>query len=106
MSFVSIFLQLLYHLGARKIALHGLGAIGSIPYSFSTLCRNNLSCVTNKNNAVLPFNAGLVSLVDQLNRELNDARFIYLNSTGILSSGDPSVLGKSSNLLVEDVTIY
>ncbi|KAH8481093.1 hypothetical protein H0E87_031158 [Populus deltoides] len=86
-------IKLLYHLGARKIALSGLGPTGSIPYSFSTLCRNNLSCVTNINNAVLPFNAGLVSLVDQLNRELNDARFIYLNSTGILSSGDPSVLG-------------
>ncbi|XP_061943733.1 GDSL esterase/lipase At1g29670-like [Populus nigra] len=85
-------IKLLYVLGARKIALPGLGAIGSIPYSFSTLCRNNLSCVTNINNAVLPFNAGLVSLVDQLNRELNDARFIYLNSTG-MSSGDPSVLG-------------
>ncbi|KAG6738281.1 hypothetical protein POTOM_057890 [Populus tomentosa] len=83
---------LLYHLGARKIALPGLGPIGSIPYSFSTLCRNNLSCVTNINNALLPFNDRLVSLVDQLNRELNDARFIYLNSTG-MSSGDPSVLG-------------
>ena len=105
MSFVSVFLQLLYLLGARRIALPGLGAIGSIPYSFSTLCGNNLSCVTNINNAVLPFNDRLVSLVDQLNRELNDARFIYLNSTG-MSSGDPSVLGKSSNLLAEDVTIH
>uniref|UniRef100_A0A2K1WMM2 GDSL-motif lipase/hydrolase family protein n=1 Tax=Populus trichocarpa TaxID=3694 RepID=A0A2K1WMM2_POPTR len=85
-------IKLLHHLGARKIALPGLGPIGSIPYSFSTLCHNNVSCVTNINNAVLPFNVGLVSLVDQLNRELNDARFIYLNSTG-MSSGDPSVLG-------------
>ncbi|KAL9381752.1 hypothetical protein Peur_024787 [Populus x canadensis] len=86
-------IKLLYHLGARKIALPGLGPMGSLPYASSTLCPNNLSCVTDINNAVLPFNAGLVSLVGQLNRELNDARFIYLNSTGILSSADPSVLG-------------
>ncbi|KAG5232750.1 GDSL esterase/lipase [Salix suchowensis] len=95
---------LLYLLGARKIALPGLGSIGSIPYSVSTLCRNNLSCVTNINNAVQPFNARLVSLVDELNRELNDARFIYLNTSG-MSTGDPSMLGKSSILLV-DITIH
>ncbi|KAJ6697471.1 hypothetical protein OIU85_003807 [Salix viminalis] len=88
----SLQIRLLYLLGARKIALPGLGPIGSIPYSFSTLCRNNVSCVTNINNAVQPFNARLVSLVDELNRELTDARFIYLNTSG-MSSGDPSMLG-------------
>uniref|UniRef100_A0A6N2KBQ3 Uncharacterized protein n=2 Tax=Salix viminalis TaxID=40686 RepID=A0A6N2KBQ3_SALVM len=81
---------LLYLLGARKVALPGLGSIGSIPYSFSTLCRNNVSCVTNINNAVQPFNARLVSLVDELNRELTDARFIYLNTSGCQA---PSMLG-------------
>uniref|UniRef100_A0A6N2KIR1 GDSL esterase/lipase n=1 Tax=Salix viminalis TaxID=40686 RepID=A0A6N2KIR1_SALVM len=88
----SLQIRLLYLLGARKIALPGLGSIGSIPYSVSTLCRNNLSCVTNINNAVQPFNARLVSLVDELNRELTDARFIYLNTSG-MSAGDPSMLG-------------
>ncbi|KAL9381751.1 hypothetical protein Peur_024789 [Populus x canadensis] len=82
----------LYLFGARKIALPGLIPLGSIPYASSTLCLKNLSCVANINNAVLPFNAGLFSLVQQLNQELNDARFIYLNISG-MSSSDPSVPG-------------
>jgi len=84
-------------LGARKIALPGLIPLGSIPYASSTLCLKNLTCVANINNAVLPFNAGLFSLVHQLNQELNDARFIYLNISGMASS-DPSVPGKSSTM--------
>ncbi|KAG6738280.1 hypothetical protein POTOM_057889 [Populus tomentosa] len=51
----------------------------------------------NINNAVLPFNAGLFSLVHRLNKELNNARFIYLNISG-MSSSDPSVPGKSSTM--------
>lgn len=86
-------LKRLYHLGARKIALPGLGPVGSIPYAFSNLCRSNVAtCVANINSAAQVFDARLVLLVDRLNRDLKDARFIYLNSSG-MSSGDPSVLG-------------
>ncbi|KAJ6744435.1 FINGER PROTEIN putative-RELATED [Salix purpurea] len=67
------------------------------PYAFSTLCRNNLSCVANINNAVLSFNSRLLSLVHKLNKKLNEARFILLNIPG-MSSGDPSMLGKSSTM--------
>uniref|UniRef100_U7E0D8 Uncharacterized protein n=1 Tax=Populus trichocarpa TaxID=3694 RepID=U7E0D8_POPTR len=69
----------LYRFGARKLnclAWTGLVPLGSIPYASSTLCRKNLSCVANINNAVQPFNAGLFSLVHQLHKKLNDARFI------------------------------
>ncbi|KAJ6949005.1 hypothetical protein NC651_003117 [Populus alba x Populus x berolinensis] len=89
-------LKRLYHLGARKIALPGLGPVGSIPYAFSNLCRSNVAtCVANINSAAQVFDARLVLLVDRLNRDLKDARFIYLNSSG-MSSGDPSVLGTPS----------
>ena len=41
------------------------------------------------------FNKKLVSLVDQLNKELTDAKFIYVDSFGI-GSGDPSLAGMIS----------
>ena len=41
------------------------------------------------------FNKKLVSLVDQLNKELTDAKFIYVDILGI-GSGDPSLAGMIS----------
>lgn len=45
------------------------------------------------NKDVQLFNIGLDLLVNDLNRDLADAQFIYINVTEI-SSGDPSVFGK------------
>ncbi|KAF9666042.1 hypothetical protein SADUNF_Sadunf16G0187700 [Salix dunnii] len=82
-----------YYKTSRRIALPGLGPLGSIPYAFSNICRDNVATiVANINSATQIFYATLVLLVDRLNRDLKDAHFIYLNRSGI-SSRDPSVLG-------------
>lgn len=53
---------------------------------------NGSACVEMVNNAVSLFDNRLKPLVDRLNTELLDARFIYLNMTSI-TSGDPSIVG-------------
>ncbi|KAF7149897.1 hypothetical protein RHSIM_Rhsim02G0201300 [Rhododendron simsii] len=81
---------ILYNKGARKIALFGLGLIGCIPAEIANYGANG--CVDTVNKDVQLFNNGLDLLVNDLNRDLPDARFIYINVTEI-SSGDPSVFG-------------
>ncbi|KAM1796557.1 hypothetical protein ACFX11_036790 [Malus domestica] len=55
--------------------------------SFGT---NGTACVDSINRAVQPFNQKLVSLVDQLNTKLTDAKFVYVNSFGMGTSGIPN----------------
>ncbi|XP_058201169.1 GDSL esterase/lipase At1g29670-like [Rhododendron vialii] len=83
-------LKILYNEGARKIALFGLGLIGCIPAEIANYGANG--CVDTVNKDVQLFNNGLDSLVNDLNHDLADAQFIYINVTEI-SSGDPSVFG-------------
>eukprot|EP00257_Ricinus_communis_P026270 XP_025013684.1 uncharacterized protein LOC8267205 [Ricinus communis] len=85
-------LMALYNQGARKIALAGLGNIGCIPHSTAIRRRNGSLCADIMNEAVHLFNNQLVSLVQQLNRNLSDAKFIYINSTSI-AAGDPTTVG-------------
>ncbi|KAI4332315.1 hypothetical protein L6164_017237 [Bauhinia variegata] len=75
----------LHDYGARKFALSGLGLLG---------CRPNLldskgECNQEINNAVQLFNGGLRSLVDKLNEEYSDSKFIYVNYAAIQSSVFP-----------------
>ncbi|KAI4332310.1 hypothetical protein L6164_017232 [Bauhinia variegata] len=70
---------------ARKFALSGLGLLG---------CRPNLldsqgECNKEINDAVQLFNVGLRSLVDELNEEYSDSKFIYVNYAAIQSSVFP-----------------
>ncbi|CAL2252087.1 unnamed protein product [Prunus armeniaca] len=78
--------------GARKVALVGLGLIGCTPNAISTFGTNGSACVDKLNTAAQMFNQKLVSLVDQLNANLRDAKFIYVNSFG-MGSGDPAAAG-------------
>ncbi|BFG28013.1 hypothetical protein CerSpe_142870 [Prunus speciosa] len=78
--------------GARKVALVGLGLIGCTPNAISTFGTNGSACVDKLNSAAQMFNQKLVSLVDQLNANLRDAKFIYVNSFG-MGSGDPAAAG-------------
>lgn len=71
--------------GARKVALVGLGQVGCTPYSIST-GTNGSACVDKMNDAVQFFNEKLKSLVDQLNTNLTDAKFIYVNTYGMSGS--------------------
>ncbi|KAJ4827148.1 hypothetical protein Tsubulata_018810 [Turnera subulata] len=71
----------LYDAGARKIALFGVGRLGCIPF---VLASNGITqeIIT---RAVQLFNGRLVSLVDELNKDLANSKFIYINLTSIQS---------------------
>ncbi|CAI9787970.1 unnamed protein product [Fraxinus pennsylvanica] len=86
-------LRTLYSYGARKIAIFGLGLLGCIPQELAMYPpTNGSSCVEPINNAVQLFNNRLKPMIDDLNSNLSDAKFIYINITSI-SLGDPSSIG-------------
>ncbi|KAG8374660.1 hypothetical protein BUALT_Bualt10G0019100 [Buddleja alternifolia] len=72
-------LKTLYSYGARKISVSGLGPLGCIP---AVLARgsNGTACVDMVNDAVDLFNEKLKILVKDLNKNLTDAQFIFINA--------------------------
>ena len=89
------FSQTLHSYGARKVAIFGVGPIGCTPFAITSHGTNGSLCVDTINLDAQLFNKKLVSLVDQLNKELTDAKFIYVDIFGI-GSGDPSLAGMIS----------
>ncbi|PHT55817.1 hypothetical protein CQW23_04303 [Capsicum baccatum] len=77
-------LKELYEDGARKITLFGLPQIGCIPDQLKR--HDTLFCVDSTNQAVQLFNNKLKALVDDLNTNLPDAKFIYINMYSISSA--------------------
>ncbi|ESR49601.1 GDSL esterase/lipase [Citrus sinensis] len=83
-------LKILYKLGARKIAVFGLGLVGCTPGSVAIYGTSNSSmCVDSINMAVQIFNKKLIPLVDELNNNLQDAKFIYVDIFNISSTPTP-----------------
>ncbi|KAH9667897.1 GDSL esterase/lipase [Citrus sinensis] len=81
---------ILYKLGARKIAVFGLGLVGCTPGSVAIYGTSNSSmCVDSINMAVQIFNKKLIPLVDELNNNLQDAKFIYVDIFNISSTPTP-----------------
>ncbi|GAB4827114.1 hypothetical protein Ancab_034001 [Ancistrocladus abbreviatus] len=76
-------IRTLYSNGARKLVLIGVGQIGCSPNELAQNSPDGRTCVARINSANQIFNNKLKSLVDQLNRQLVDARFIYINAYGI-----------------------
>ncbi|KAK1424868.1 hypothetical protein QVD17_20208 [Tagetes erecta] len=76
-------LTTLYRLGARKIAVFGLGFIGCAPAEIAIFGTDGKSCVESINNVTKLFNDKLKPLVDDLNNGLSDARFTFINITSI-----------------------
>ncbi|KAJ7947210.1 GDSL esterase/lipase family [Quillaja saponaria] len=76
-------LRNLYNYGARKMVLFGVGQIGCSPNALAQNSPDGRTCVQRINSANQIFNGRLKSLVDQLNNQLTDARFIYIDSYGI-----------------------
>ncbi|XP_020106813.1 GDSL esterase/lipase At1g33811-like [Ananas comosus] len=76
----------LYDLGARKVAVVGVGQIGCIPYELarynnrSNKNRTGVQCNETINKAIVMFNTGLVQMVKRYNNELHEAKFIYVNT--------------------------
>ncbi|GFQ02719.1 GDSL esterase/lipase at1g29670 [Phtheirospermum japonicum] len=93
-------LMTLYHSGARKVAVFGVGLLGCLPQELANYPTNGSACVDFINNSVQLFNNRLTPLIDSLNRDLPDslnrdlpgAQFTFINITSI-SLGDPSLNG-------------
>ncbi|GAA0186763.1 hypothetical protein Leryth_000193 [Lithospermum erythrorhizon] len=88
-------IRTLYQFGARKMALIGVGQIGCSPNELAQNSRDGKTCVQRINSANQIFNNQLKALVDQLNTELTDAKFIYINAYGIFQDviDNPSAYG-------------
>ena len=88
--------QALYNYGARKMVLFGLGQKGCSPSELAKNSPDGTTCVQKINSANQIFNNKLKSLVDELNTNLADARFIYIDSYGIFQDiiSSPTSYGK------------
>ncbi|MQM11091.1 hypothetical protein Taro_043995 [Colocasia esculenta] len=75
-------LTALYDLGARKVAIVGVGQIGCIPYELARYNSraNGSRCNERINKAIDLYNAGLLRLVESFNNELPDAKFVFVNT--------------------------
>ncbi|XP_022638656.1 GDSL esterase/lipase At4g18970-like [Vigna radiata var. radiata] len=74
-------------LGARKFALIGLLPVGCIPGEISTHGKPGSLCVKEENDAVVPFNDKLKSLVDRFNEQFPDCKFIFINTVEAILAG-------------------
>ncbi|GJZ05519.1 GDSL esterase/lipase [Tanacetum coccineum] len=66
----------LYKLGARKLWISGSGQIGCVPAE-KRLFGPRIACVKEINDALNIFNAKILSLLVDLNINLEDAKFVY-----------------------------
>ncbi|WVZ25838.1 hypothetical protein V8G54_004382 [Vigna mungo] len=74
-------------LGARKFALIGLVPVGCAPGEISARGKPGSLCVQEENDAVVPFNDKLKSLVVRFNEEFPDSKFIVINTFEELLTG-------------------
>ncbi|GAB2277243.1 hypothetical protein Dimus_011950 [Dionaea muscipula] len=70
----------LHSQGLRKFFMASIGPLGCIPNQLASGASPPGKCVTAVNNMVLMFNTRLATLVDQLNSNHPDAKFVYGNS--------------------------
>ncbi|KAL8130427.1 hypothetical protein V2J09_019582 [Rumex salicifolius] len=84
--------KMLYGMGARKVALFGVGELGCIPHAISKFGAFGKLCYTDMNVASLLFNDQLRKLVDELNLSLTDADFTCINMDVIYPSSSINFL--------------
>ncbi|XP_057440555.1 GDSL esterase/lipase At1g71250-like [Lotus japonicus] len=90
----------LYNSGLRKFFLAGIGPLGCTPSQRARGFAPPGSCVDSVNQMVGPFNEGLKSTVDQLNKNHSDAIFVYGNSFRVL--GDILINPAAYSLTIVD----
>ncbi|XP_068636387.1 GDSL esterase/lipase 7 [Aristolochia californica] len=83
-SIYSLQLSKLYELGARKIVLVGIGALGCIPSQLA-MVNGNDSCVERVNYIVSAFNERLQQLVPSLNSTLPGSYFVFHDVYSVFS---------------------
>ncbi|XP_074359269.1 GDSL esterase/lipase At1g29670-like [Apium graveolens] len=87
-------LKILHDLGARKVAIWGLGSLGCEPSQIIEMKPNTTSgCVDDINHMVSLFDNSLPKLVDDLNKKIPDAHFVYVNMSNINPGNNPAALG-------------
>lgn len=82
----------MHEVGGRKFALFGLHLLGCVPVEIVNRGDGSNLCVEEDNKVALLFNDKLRALVDELNAEFSDSKFIYVNSA-LISSQNPLVDG-------------
>ncbi|PKI53584.1 GDSL esterase/lipase At5g45670-like [Punica granatum] len=83
-------LKLLHSFGAKVVAVFGLSGIGCTPtvvekFGGQPICYNKV------NSEVQLFNDRVQTLVNRLNKNLNDAKFTYVNITSIFAEILPQI---------------
>ncbi|KAH7388375.1 hypothetical protein KP509_16G072500 [Ceratopteris richardii] len=72
-------LKQLYGLGARKFSISDLGPLGCIPSQLNINKSPDGSCVPKLQNIAINFNKALKAITEELNAELPDATYVYVN---------------------------
>ena len=91
-------MQRLYNLGGRKFVVAGLGRMGCIP---SILAQGtDGKCSEEVNQLILPFNTNVKTMISNLNQNLPDAKFIYIDITHMLEDiiANPAIYGNEQIL--------
>ncbi|BFG39327.1 hypothetical protein CerSpe_256000 [Prunus speciosa] len=82
----SSFFQELYDLGARRIGIISLPAIGCVPSQRTLNGGIDRGCSDNANQAASLFNSKLTAQIDAFNKRLPEARLVYLDIYNTLLS--------------------
>jgi len=77
------------------MVLFGIAPIGCSPYALAQNSPDGITCVERINSPIQLFNTRLRSMVDELNTQLRNAKFTYVNVYGIVQNirTNPSPLG-------------
>eukprot|EP00250_Pteridium_aquilinum_P015734 c22731_g2_i1 orf=274-1353(+) len=77
-------LRQLYDLGARKFSISSLGPLGCIPSQLNINKSPDGTCIDKLQQISFNFNAALKPMTEQLNAELPDATYVFVNSLQIV----------------------
>ncbi|KAK4780393.1 hypothetical protein SAY87_016499 [Trapa incisa] len=78
-EYASSFIQELYGLGGRRIALFGIGPIGCVPSQRTLRGGFQRDCFDQENEAAVIFNTKLYSLADSLSSQLPGSKIVYMD---------------------------
>lgn len=94
--------QAVYHAGARKAIVVGVGPLGCSPLARASNTANPGECVEVANQLALGFNAALKQMVDGLRAALPGFNLVLANTFDTVSAmiTDGKAFGKRSRVLV------
>jgi len=95
--------QVLYILGARKIALSAVGPLGCVPHEVSIHGKPGSLCVEAENDAVTLLNDKLKALVQRFNQQFPDAKFVLIPG---LSTDTTAKMAQGNYFFFLPPTIY